>query len=292
MKCILILVGTLLVPGLIPSALGQSTAFTYQGLLMNNDGAANGPHDFVFTVYGEAMNGTALGGPVETNGVRVTNGLFAVRLDFGASVFSGAPRWLEIAVKSSLTDGLPIMLKPRQPITATPYAINALNLMSVDETPIDIKVAGERALRLEPTSPWLGAVFSGAPNIIGGSSANVVSFQATGATIAGGGAVSFNGADFRNSIESSFAAIGGGGSNSISTQAEGAVIAGGMQNTIQSEGVHSTISGGFLNFIHEDAGTATIAGGRENRITGRRGDDQRRLGAYSGGLCEHRGRAI
>src|SRR5215204_3469431 len=136
MKRILILILASVMLALIPCALAQSTAFTYQGLLMNNGGAANGPHDFVFTLYGQATNGTALASAVETNGVPVTNGTFTVRLDFGASVFSGAPRWLQIAVKSSLTDGLPVVLDPRQPITPTPYAINALNLMSVDETPI------------------------------------------------------------------------------------------------------------------------------------------------------------
>lgn len=146
-------------------------------------------------------------------------------------------------------------LQPRQAITATPYA------------PLDIKVNGERALRLKPTSIWDPQI-TGAPNVIGGSAANVVSPDATGATIGGGGAANFYGANNRNSIASSFATISGGRSNTIDTQVSGATITGGSQNTIRSEGTHATIGDGLLNWVAEDAGASTIAGGWLNRILG------------------------
>ena len=54
----------------------------------------------------------------------VTNGLFTVTINPGASVFTGAPRWLSIVAK---TNGASVyeQISPRQPITATPYAIRA-----------------------------------------------------------------------------------------------------------------------------------------------------------------------
>jgi hypothetical protein len=193
MKRILIIIATIFVTG-ATSASAQGTAFTYQGLLMSEGAAANGTYDLRFTLYDQATNGTAQAGPIETNGVPVTNGVFTVRLDFGASVFSGAPRWLEVAVKNSLTDKLPIVLSPRQPITPTPYAINAANLMNLDNAPLDIKVNGQRALRLEPTA-------RGEPNVIGGSASNYVAAGYAGATIGGGHA---------NVIVGDYATIGGG----------------------------------------------------------------------------------
>src|SRR5262249_44423515 len=53
----------------------------------------------------------------------VTNGLFAVQLDFGLSAFQGSSRWLEIAVKPA-SGGNYTTLSPRQALTAAPYAMS------------------------------------------------------------------------------------------------------------------------------------------------------------------------
>ncbi len=84
----------LLTGGMVVS--GQpSTAFTYQGRLFDGGSPANGLYDLQFTNYDAATDGNALGG-FNTNGVPVSNGLFAVTLDFGA-VFDGQMRWLELS---------------------------------------------------------------------------------------------------------------------------------------------------------------------------------------------------
>src|SRR5439155_90756 len=57
----------------------------------------------------------------------VSNGLFTATLDFGAGVFSGPARWLEIAVRTNGAGSFTV-LTPRQALTATPYAITAGNL--------------------------------------------------------------------------------------------------------------------------------------------------------------------
>jgi len=38
---------------------------------------------------------TSVAGPLTQNAIGVTNGIFTVTLDFGASVFTGPARWLE-----------------------------------------------------------------------------------------------------------------------------------------------------------------------------------------------------
>src|ERR1041385_7952603 len=81
-------------------AYSQTTSFTYQGRLNNGATAVNGIYDFTFSVFPASSGGSALAGPV-TNTVAVSNGLFAVTLDFGAGVFPGADRWLEIGVRTN-----------------------------------------------------------------------------------------------------------------------------------------------------------------------------------------------
>src|SRR5437016_3186652 len=111
------------------SAFAQGTAFTYQGRLNGPDGPANGSYDFTFAIY-DLPTGNG-GFAIQTNlATPVSNGFFAVTLDFGsgsALIFSGPERWLEIAVRTNAVGGF-TNLSPRQKITATPYAITASNL--------------------------------------------------------------------------------------------------------------------------------------------------------------------
>jgi len=69
----------------------------------------------------------------------VNDGLFTVSLDFGADVFDGSPRWLEIAAccPSSCET---IILDPRQELTPAPYALYAPpdnSLVAADGDPIN-----------------------------------------------------------------------------------------------------------------------------------------------------------
>ena len=112
---------------LTQSAAAQSTAFTYQGRLTEDGGPANGNYDFQFKVLTAQSNGSQLGGILTANGVMVTRGRFTVPLDFGAGIFTGPARWLEIGVRPNGSVNAYTTLNPRQPITATPYAIQAAN---------------------------------------------------------------------------------------------------------------------------------------------------------------------
>jgi hypothetical protein len=113
----------------VASLHAQSTAFTYQGRLTTGGGPANGSHDFQFTLFGAPSGGSPVESPVTLSAVGVTNGVFTVSLDFGASVFNGADRWLNIAVRPA-GSGTFTSLTPRQPITPTPYAVTAFNALT------------------------------------------------------------------------------------------------------------------------------------------------------------------
>ncbi len=111
-------------PALAPLA-SASTAFTYQGQLKNGGSSVNGTCDFQFRLYDAPVAGNLTGSSPQTATTLVTNGLFAVQLDFGASPFTGDARWLDIRVACP-TGGAYTPLTPRQALTAAPYALGLL----------------------------------------------------------------------------------------------------------------------------------------------------------------------
>jgi len=265
----------------------QGTGFTYQGRLVHGGDAANGLYEMSFALYDAATNGNAVGTPVAVAPVPVSNGLFTAALDFGANAFTGAARWLEIAVTVFDSDQPVVTLAPRQQFTPVPYAlqtVNAANLVQSGSAPLDIIVNGQRALRLEPT-------FNDQPNVVGGAAENLVgpfttaatigggyinSIGASAATIAGGIAnMAAGGADyaaigggFGNDIgeHSQAGAIGGGYNNMIQNRASDASIGGGSFNTIQTGATRATLAGGYFNTIMNGAMAATVGGGWQNTI--------------------------
>jgi hypothetical protein len=238
-KLLCLSAAALTLTGQLAQAAQPGTAFTYQGRLFIGDVPANGLYDLQFTNYDAAAGGTALGG-FNTNALPVTNGLFTVTLDFGA-VFDGTPRWLEI---SERTNGVGAFgtLAPRQLLAAAPYATYAAS-------------AG--------TVPGLTIVQNadGAPNVIAGSPGNWVASGVEGATISGGGATSYGGSAYPNSVSADFGTIGGGDNNGIQTSANYSTIGGGSYNGIGAGANYSTIGGGSYNGIGAGANNSTIGGG-------------------------------
>src|SRR5207237_10545021 len=111
-------------------ALAQTTSFTYQGRLTDGGTAANGNYDLQFALFDSPSGGTQIGSTQTLNTVAVSNGVFTVSLDFGASAFTGASRFLEISERP--TRGSLTLLTPRQQVTSTPYAIRSANASSAD----------------------------------------------------------------------------------------------------------------------------------------------------------------
>ncbi|MCB0036492.1 MAG: hypothetical protein KDE51_20810, partial [Anaerolineales bacterium] len=97
--------------------------FTYQGRLDDSGQAADGTYDLQFRVFDARLTGNQIGKALNIGDVEVSDGLFTVELDFGAAVFTGSERWLEIAVRGGNSTGSYTTLAPRQEITAVPYAL-------------------------------------------------------------------------------------------------------------------------------------------------------------------------
>ncbi len=116
--------GLALLLSFVSSALagGLGTAFTYQGRLTDGGALADGNYDVQCAVYDAPTLGNQFGNTLTYTNVVVTNGLFAVQLDFGGNVFTGDARWLELHVRTSGTPAFTV-LSPRQPLAPAPYAL-------------------------------------------------------------------------------------------------------------------------------------------------------------------------
>lgn len=107
-------------------ATGVGTAITYQGRVDRNNVAVNDTYSMIFKLYDAATGGTQIGTTQTVNGIVATNGLFSATIDFGAGVFTNQARWLDVQIKGS-SDGSYTAMTARQPITAAPVALYALN---------------------------------------------------------------------------------------------------------------------------------------------------------------------
>ncbi len=103
------------------------TAFTYQGRLNDGSGPVNSSHDLRFTLNDAATGPAQIGSALTNAATPVSNGLFTVTLDFGAGMFTGGARWLEIGVRASGSPADFATLAPRQPLTPAPYVLYAPN---------------------------------------------------------------------------------------------------------------------------------------------------------------------
>lgn len=113
----------------IPQATPLGTGFTYQGRLANSGVAGTGPYDLQFKLYDNVTGGSLVGSPSTVTFIShtVTNGLFTVMLDFGATAFDGEARRLEIGARPGGSGNAFTVLTPRQAITPAPYALYAAN---------------------------------------------------------------------------------------------------------------------------------------------------------------------
>ncbi len=229
----------------LSTVFAQGTGFTYQGRLNDGTSPAAGIYDLRYTIFDSTnLPGTVIAGPVTNSTTSVSNGLFTVTLDFGAGVFTGPARWLEIGVRTNGASPF-VTLSPRQNITPAPYAITAVNLASVV------------AYNTVNVSNFA---------TVGGGNGNI----ATGleATIAGGyqnnsgGSRSTIGGGYQNTATNSYATIGGGVQNTAGGNV--ATVAGGQQNNASGSG--ATVGGGYLNTATNNF--ATVPGGYQNTAGG------------------------
>src|SRR2546427_712329 len=120
------------------AALAQTTLFTSQWRLTDANSLPDGIYEMQFKLFDAAADGKQVGSTLTLDGfgsnppaVTVTGGAFTVQLDFGADVFPGADRYLEVWVKyPGETTFTP--RRPRQQLTSRPYAIRSLSAAVAD----------------------------------------------------------------------------------------------------------------------------------------------------------------
>ena len=132
MKTIYAFCGGAAIVGLLAAAMFRNTTpvdqtFTYQGQLRNAGQLVNGPVDLKISMWDADTAGVQIGSSNTYNAVPMTDGRFALGLNFGASAFDGSNRWIQVEFRNPAGSGLYQALNPRDKITATPYALYALN---------------------------------------------------------------------------------------------------------------------------------------------------------------------
>lgn len=103
------------------------SAFTYQGELLLDGVPVHGLADVRVALFDQPVAGTQVGPMLTLPNVAVVGGKFAAQVDFGLAPFDGNARYLEIAVRHPSGSGGYVTMSPRQLLTATPYALFALN---------------------------------------------------------------------------------------------------------------------------------------------------------------------
>jgi len=256
---------------------GGPNTITYQGSVLNDNGtpAPDGNYNMRFSIFTVVTGGVNVWQETDAN-VAVTNGLFSTTLGdgtvFGPLFANNNNLWLEVEIDLSKSGTFEANEKyaPRQKLAGAAWAINADTLDGIhsatlwrltgnggttsgthflgttDNRPLDFRVNGVRALRIEPNSE--------SANIIGGHSSNLVTSGVYGATIGGGG-----GALTPNRVTSFYGTIGGG-INNIAAMGQ-ATVGGGAENT--AHGFGATVGGGTCN-LSSGTWAATIGGGAYN----------------------------
>ena len=287
------------------SSFAQGTAITYQGRLTDLASAANGNYDFAFQLFDAATGGASQAGPLITNGVPVTDGFLTVTLDFGAGPFSGgAPRWLQIGVRTNAGDAFDI-LATRQALTAAPYAITAGSVTG-PVTSSSLSGNYSNAVSFGNTANSFNGAFAG--NGAGMSNVNAIAlggvsvsnFWQTGGNRGANSSWYLGTADYQplelrvnggrglrlqpasnswpnlvagpsNNVifgDVTAASIAGGVNNSIRNTSGSATIGGGRDNLLQLNSAGSFIGGGQWNLMGDGSVRSVISGGYSNQIRG------------------------
>ena len=120
----------------------------------------------------------------------------------------------------------------------------------------------------------IGNIAAGDPSFIGAGMGNKVGTAINGKQALGLSINSWIVAGVSNSVQADNSGIGGGGYNTIQTNASYSFIGGGFRNTVKTNATYSTISGGFTNVIgafgnsYAAPSWATIPGGYFNFVGG------------------------
>ncbi len=236
------------------SASAQGTAFTYQGRL--NDGAnpANGTYNLRFILYTADVGGSQTG-PILTNTVVPTNGLFTVTLDFGA-VFNGASYWLDLAVRTNGAGSF-TPLTTRQPLTPAPYAIFAQSIGTA-------ALAGtySNAVTLNNSGNTISGNFTGnGGGLTNVSAVSLGGLSSSGFWKTGGNAGTVAGVNFLGTTDNQPLEFRAGGQRAVQLQPQLLVTNVVEGGTLLISNAPNVIAGMSFNSVDSGVAGAFISGG-------------------------------
>ena len=295
------------------------SSINYQGKLTDSAGQilSDGSHQMVFKLFDASQGENELWSSGTMN-VTTSGGVFSAQLDIGLEPLQLGSAWLEVKVGSA-----PPL--PRTPLLSAPFALRAgecpaswnfegnantapgLDYVGTsDNTSLEIRVNGARAVRIDPAPVT--------PSIVGGHEVNYADPGVSGAFIGGGGAPEDTGWEYAvpNRVHDGYGFIGGGRNNRVGSadgdpaSATDAVVCGGSFNAAGFElafvgggtgnrslartasvvgGLYNLANGGssFVGGGDQNQANATwsvVVGGKENQASGE--------GAFVGGGYENR----
>jgi hypothetical protein len=180
------------------------TAFTFQGRLTKNGTPVDGVTcTFTFALHAAASGGSSLETVSPT--APVSDGYFAVPVDYGVATFEGEARWIEVSVQCP-GDASPVALNDeRIPLTPAPYAIGLRPGASIEATT-------SNALNVS-TEATAGAALSGQSSATTGNAAGVYGTSASGSGAGVSGINSSTGYGLYGSSDSGYGVYGSSSSS-------------------------------------------------------------------------------
>jgi hypothetical protein len=259
--CLMLLLCGLLCISNLTAQAQTPNVITYQGRLTDANAPANGQYDLRFSVYPQDVGGAQQGSIVTLEDVLVANGVFTVQLNFGTAPFiNSTALFIETAIRPGASSGAFTLLSPRQPLTATPYALKAINAetatTATNATSLDNVAASQYVqttdARLTDARPPVAGSASYIQNSLSQQSGS--NFNITGNGTVGG---SLSGNTVNSETQYN---IGGSRVLTVSGIVGGNIFAG-------SNAGNLTLTGNNNSFFGRDAGRSVTAG-HDNSFVG------------------------
>ncbi|HEY5910236.1 MAG TPA: hypothetical protein VJA21_06485, partial [Verrucomicrobiae bacterium] len=264
---IVLLFASLALGSVTVTAASMGTVFNYQGLLTQAGAPYTGIAEMQATLWDASTGGAqvAANSPPQVT-VAVTNGLFVLPLDFGASPFvAGTERWLKLEVRTTI--GPFTELLPRQNLTPTPYALYgqyasyASSAGSATTASAATVAYGTTANAVNNSSLLANSVTT--DKILNGTitDADISASGISGDKIVGGDLQALRlKVGQGHGLNGSGATIAGGSTSLIGTGADYSAIGGGLKNTNGSP--YAVIAGGWNNNVGTNSGYGVLGGRR------------------------------
>lgn len=252
----------------------MGTTFTYHGRLAQTacgQPTLNGVYEMRLRLY-DSWTGGAQQGPELTRTVPVTNGLFMTTLNFGAGVFIGDARWLELEVRTNSPAEPFVPLSPRQELKPTPYALFADAAKKADTLSGNPSITGTVTFDRATGAPF---VVKSTDKVEKLNADLLDGLDSTSLWKLAGNAGIRPGTDFLGTTDNQpleFRVKGRRALRLAPTDSSPNVVAGDAGNTVADGVMGATIAGGgewatgalHANEVNADFGT--VGGGKNNRI--------------------------